>query len=276
MDWKDIASVDLPSGTQIGDLLGLVDQLEAQAKAVLSPHRSEGVPHVRALDPLVAEAHADLLEGRDRLRAAEAKRVASVPAGSDDDTVVANDHADDAWRSLQSLLEAGRTLVDSVRPGRAEAEALHQRLFGKGTGGVGFINYRARRQWDVAQKHVAILDEPGVVATIEALGGARYLKAVKKTHREFGVAFGFLQASELLPDAVTNTRAEQLALQAAVREYLVKVTSRVSKRDPASVALARFLLQPYSAMVEDLARTPRAVKKPVAPAPPAGGGQPTT
>ena len=59
------------------------------------------------------------------------------------------------------------------------------------------------------------------------------------------------------------------ALQAALREYLLKVSSRVSRRKPESAALARYLLAPYAAMADDLARRPRGAAKPAAPTNPA-------
>ncbi|TAK27633.1 MAG: hypothetical protein EPO40_16440 [Myxococcaceae bacterium] len=137
--------------------------------------------------------------------------------------------------------------------------------------GIRFINHRARRQWDAAQKLVAVLDEPDVIATVEALGGKRHLKALRKAHHEFGAGHGFSQAKELAPEVTTSTRAEQLALQAALRDYLVKVSTRVSRRKPESAALARFLLEPYAEMVDDLERSAcRTTKKAAAPADPAG------
>ena len=41
MDWKDIATVELPIGAQIGDLTGVVDQLEQQVKAALGPRATQ-------------------------------------------------------------------------------------------------------------------------------------------------------------------------------------------------------------------------------------------
>lgn len=268
MEWNQFASVDLPLGTQIGDLLGVVDQLEAQVKAVLSSKRSDAVPHVKELDPVVCEAHDDLLAARDALRSAEAKRPATAVAPDRTEAASSNERADDSWRSLENLLDAGRTLTDDVRPGRVEAEMLYRRLFDDD--GIRFINYRARRQWDAAQKLVAVLDEPDVIATVEALGGKRHLKALRKAHHEFGAGHGFSQAKELAPEVTTSTRAEQLALQAALRDYLVKVSTRVSRRKPESAALARFLLAPYAELVDDLERSSRrTTKKAAAPADPA-------
>lgn len=258
MDWKDVASVDLPYGAQVGDLLGVVDQLEMQVKAVLSPKGGAvDAPRVKCLAPVVDDALGAMLEARDALRAVEAKRPKrAAPSGDGAVTSAANAAADDAWRSLEKLLDAGRFLPDAARPGRDEADALYARLFD--AEGLRFINHRPRRQWDSAQRLVAVLREPEVSATVEALGGKRHLRALIEAHHEFGAAFGFSKATAVGPEEVTNTRAEQLALQAALREYVVKVAAQASPRIEGSVQLCRFLLAPYAEMAEDLARVQRA------------------
>lgn len=271
MDWKDVASVELPLGAQVGDLLGVVDQLEMQAKAALSPKGGAvDAPRVKALAPVVDDALAALLEARDALKAVEAKRATHAAPDVDADvTAAANAAADDGWRALEKLLDAGRALTDAERPGRDEAEALYARLFD--AEGLRFVNHRPRRQWDSAQRLVAVLAEPDVGCTIEALGGKRHLRALLKAHHEFGAAFGFLKATAVGPEGVTDTRAEQLALQAALREYVVKVAAQVSPRIAGSAELCRFLLAPYRELVEDLAKIPKSApaKKPQAPAKPA-------
>ena len=259
MDWKDIATVELPIGAQIGDLTGVVDQLEQQVKAALGPRATQPeAPHVKALAPPVEDAFEALLAARDALVAAERKRPA-VPSGAPGgrDTSAANTSADDAWRAFEKFLDAARSLDDDLVPGRAEAEPLHARLFA--TDGLRFINYRPRRQWDAAQRLVAILHEPAVGDTVDGLGGGRFLKAVARAHKEFGLAFGFSQAQPT-DQSVTSTRAEQLVLQGALRDYLLKVAAQVSARRPESGVLARFLLQPYASLVDDLARAPRPAK----------------
>lgn len=261
MDWKDVASVDLPNGVQVGDLLGVVDQLEMQVKAALSPKGGAvDAPRVKCLAPVVDDALGALIEARDALRAAEAKRAKHAPVADGAETAAANTAADDAWRALERLLAAGRALPDDERPGRDDAEALYARLFD--AEGLSFITHRPRRQWDVSQRLVAVLREPEASATVEALGGKRHLRALLKAHHDFGAAFGFSKATAVGPAEVTSTRAEQLALQAALREYLVKVAAQVSPRIEGSAELCRFLLAPYAEMAEDLARAPRPAKKP--------------
>ncbi len=261
MDWKDVASVDLPSGVQIGDLLGVVDQLEMQVKAALSPKASAvGAPRVKCLAPVVDDAFAALIEARDALKAAEAKRATHAPVADGAETAAANTAADDAWRAMERLLAAGRALPDDERPGRDDAEALYARLFD--AEGLSFITHRPRRQWDVSQRLVAVLREPEASATVEALGGKRHLRALLKAHQDFGAAFGFSKPTAVTPAEVTSTRAEQLTLQAALREYLVKVAAQVSPRIEGSAELCRFLLAPYAEMAEDLARAPKPAKKP--------------
>lgn len=271
MDWKDIASVELPTTAQTGDLIAVVDQLQQQVKAALSPKSADpAIPHVKALAPVVEDAFDTLIAARDTLREAEARRTpATATTAAKLDTPTANTAADDAWRAFEKFLDASRLLDDDFFPGRAEAEQIHGRLFA--SHGLRFINYRPRRQWDVAQQLVAILAEPDTAKTLDGLGAARFVQAVHASHKDFGAAFGFSRATPVAPDVVTSTRALQLELQGALRDYLVKVAAQVSPKRPETAALARFLLQPYTDMADDLARTPRAP----ATAKPAPAPQPT-
>lgn len=269
MDWSEVASVDLPQGTQSEDLLGVVDQLEAQVKAATATERPAGVPAIKALEATVEEALEALVDARDILRKLQAQRVASTPV-TDDDNNVANTNADDAWRSVERFLDGKRVLPDRAKPGRKEAARLYATLFEGDRDGLKFINTRPRRQWATATELLEELEKPAHVQLMKELGGERELKAVQRTHREFGVAFRFLKAQELAPDTVTDTRPAQAALQSALRNYLLKVTARVSKRDPQSAVVARYLLQPYTDMVEDVSKTSRG-RKTAASAPQATG-----
>jgi hypothetical protein len=266
MDWKDIATVELPAGAQISDLIAVAGQLQQQARAVVGPRASNpDAPHVRALAEPVQDALEALGETTEALIAAEKRRPAGGESPEKRDTAVANVNADDGWRALAGFLDAARSLPDEAVPGRAEAEALYQRVFGGA--GLRFINFRPRRQWETGQRLVAILVEPAVRETLDGLGATRFVKAALAQQREFGLAYGFSQAVAV-DTSVTNTRAEQYALQAALRDYVLKVSAQVSARRPESAELARYLLQPYSTLVDELARAPRVTEKtPVAPAP---------
>lgn len=157
-------------------------------------------------------------------------------------------------------------LEDDSTPGQSEAANLHARLFSP-PHGVAFTNYRPRRQWDHSLGLVAILKEPGTAETIDGLGGARFLQAVFAYHRDFGLAYGFSAATPVGPEAITNTPNEQLILQGALREYLVKVTGQVSPKRPETGVLAKFLLKPYADMADDLAGAPRPTAAKAQPAP---------
>lgn len=276
MDWKDIATVELPATAQTDDLLGVVDQLEQQVKAALAPKSADpAVPHVKSLATVVEDAFDDLVAARDALRAAEAKRTptnAAAPAG---DRPVANRTADLSWRALEAFLAASTLLEEAVAPDQSASASLHARLFSP-PHGTAFTNYRPRRQWEHALTLVAILKEPAVAETLEQLDGLRFLKAVLTYHRDFGIAYGFSAATPVGPDAVTSTRDEQLKLQGALREYLVKVTGQVSSKRPDTAVLAKFLLKPYADMVDDLASTPRATPAKVEPVPAKAEPKPTT
>jgi hypothetical protein len=268
MDWKDIATVELPATAQTGDLIGVVDQLEQQVKAALSTKVYDPpIPHIKSLAPVVDDAFDDLIAARNALTVAEAQRKPAVDAaGPQGDRAVANRTADSSWRALEKFLAAAMLLEDDTIPGHVEAGALHARLFGF-PGGLAFTNLRPRRQWDAAQRLVAILKEDTSVETVEGLNGGRFLKAVFAYHRDFGLAFGFSTATRVGTQAVTSTRVEQLALQGALREYLLKVTAQVSPKRPETAALAEFLLKPYADMVDDLDATPRAAPVKAEPQP---------
>jgi hypothetical protein len=263
MDWREVASVELPSGATAADLLTLAEQLEAQAKAVTSKKKHEGVPSRSSLAPVVEEALDDLVNAHRALRTVEAKKSTEHSVVSEH-AVDANDNADRSWRGLERCIDAARWLTDGTEPGREAAVALYERLFA--VDGLRFINMRPRRQWDAACKLVAILDEPDVKKTLDALALTRHAQCVRAAHRAFGEAYGFL-AAKAPSDSVTDTRAEQLALQHALRDYVLKVSAQVSKRDPSSGELANFLLAPFANLVTELSRDARAHRPKPSPAP---------
>jgi hypothetical protein len=107
------------------------------------------------------------------------------------------------------------------------------------------------------------------VATIEGLGGARHLAALKTAHHGFGLAYGFLKHTAVGAEEITDTRAEQLSAQAALREFIFKLSAQADEDEPDSIEMVRFILQPYSALVVDLARSSRKPAKPAAQPTPA-------
>jgi len=268
MEWTEFASVELPAGAQTADLIALAQQLQQQARAALSSRdRSDDIPHVRALAAPVEDALETLSARCEALIAAEQRRPTPGVSPERRDAAESNTNSDDGWRALAHFFDAASNLPDTRAPGRAEAEALRTRLFG--TYGLRFINHAPRRQWTTGEKLAAILGEPEVRETLTGLGAERFVKAALDAHRAFGLAYGFT-VPVTVEETVTSTRSEQLALQAAVREYVLKVSAQVIRKKPETGALARFLLQPYAQLVSDLGDAPRSPKKPAEPpSPPA-------
>jgi len=267
MEWTDIASVELPAGMQSGDVRGVIEQLEMQVKAVLGKGATDDIPRVKSLAPVVKRAFDRMVARRDELSAREAQRKPSPESASGERQDTANTTADDAWRAIEHALKGATYLTDGKAPGRAEASKLHAEVFGED--GLRFINYRPRRQWDASVKHLAAITTDEAVTVLNAIGAERHLAALRVAHEAFGKAFGFRAHTTAQDEAVTSTRAEQLAAQAALREYVFKVSAQADEEDPESVRLTRFLLAPYIELVEDLARAPRkAPKTPAAPTTP--------
>lgn len=263
MSWMDVASVELPAGMQTADTLSVIDQIEMQVKAVHSkpPKKGDdGVPRVEALAVVVRRAFDRLLTRRDALRLVESLRQPAAPTATPVEESAADTKLDDAWKGYERVVSAGTKLTDGVAPGAAEAAKLHTEVFG--SEGLKFTNIRPRRQWEASVARIELVNAPTAVATVEAIGGGRHLAALRTAHREFGLTFGFLKHTT--PDAVvvTDTRAEQLAAQAALRDFVFRVSGQADEEDPASVALARFLLKPYTDLVDELARSARRGAKP--------------
>lgn len=260
MDCMDYASVLLPAGMLGGDTRTLIDQFEMQVKAVLARERDEDVPHVKALVAVVRKAFERMLARRDAFVAREALRNAAVDMTSREDQEVANDNVDDAWRGIEHVLHGATFLTDGESPGREEATKLYHDVFGA-TKPLAFINFRPARQWDASLPRLEKLSTPEAEAILNAVGGERYLKALRRDHATFGRAYGLLAHTRPTDERVTDTRAEHLAAQAAVREYVFKVSAQIDDEDPESVRLARFLLAPYTRLVHDLERAPRKTAK---------------
>ena len=258
MKWTDVASVELPSGMQLADLLTVIDQIVVQVKAALakpSKKGDDGVPHVEALVPVVKRAFDRLVSRREVLRELESKRQPDEPAKTAEEEHTSDVTLDDAWKGVERVTDAGTKLTDGVSPGRVEAERLHAKVFGKA--GLKFTNLRPRRQWDASCERMAIVTAPDAVATLDAIGGARYLAALRKAHHEFGITFGFLKHTIPNEEAVTDTREEQLAAHHALRDFVLRVSANADEEDSESVAFARFVLKPYAELVDDLSRDAR-------------------
>lgn len=254
MKWQSLTTVSLPVELTVADLLGVVEQMEQQVNSLRTgTSAAHGVPQ-RAEFPRPVEASlVRLLAARDTLRALEARRAPAAPAGDPVVQGARNTTLDDAWRAMDAGLRGATFLTDAVTPGRDEATSLHAAVFG--SEGLHFVNLRPMRQWHASVRRLAVLEEAeGRDGLLTALALTRHFAALRAAHAAFGEAYGFLAAQHPGAAGVTDTRAAQGATEAALREFLFKVSAQADADEPGSEVWVGYVLAPYAELLADLAR----------------------
>lgn len=145
---------------------------------------------------------------------------------------------DAAWSSTHGFLTAWAKLP--YEPKAKLASELRQRLF---PDGLKFTQLRFATQWSESHTRLALIENEGLDAMFEALGGADFLEALRATHRVYGEALGITKAQDL-PSREPNLRESIARLADSLRLYVLQVTAMVRKSVPESAEIAQRLLAP--------------------------------
>jgi hypothetical protein len=145
------------------------------------------------------------------------------------------------WRetgALDALTPMQRTSLDEVFPSA-------------GDGAVARAN--ARRRWARGRDRLATMKARGLDEVFASLGAARVLTNIEMAHAQLAAELGVTEHTK--PSASTGEMGEALsALQATLREYVIKVHALADPATPGTDALIATLLAPF----EELRKTSRA------------------
>ncbi|WP_437485332.1 hypothetical protein WME75_00595 [Sorangium sp. So ce1014] len=285
---ESFSTMVLPPELVADDVIGLRDQVSARIAAVLRPKggkRREGDASLpKGVEPLAAlpphidrpwrrfDAAATELQGFRGVRAS-AQADQRHSATSEAERGAANTDSDDRWRAFEQWNAGVAGLSDDgEKPSPSEARWLYAQLF-PAPEGLRFITRRPRVQWAAMVQRMKTLEEKRAQAVIAGFGGTRHVRQLVAAHARFGEAYGFTAVVIANDGGPTDGRPQWTAARDALRSLIQKIESHADPEIPGSEALVAFLLAPYVAMVDDLARPRRRApaRKPEAvPAPPPG------
>lgn len=146
-------------------------------------------------------------------------------------------------RLLEAAWAAGYAWCNGWRrlPGQgainAKAERLYDLLYADSVAVVG----RRDRQWIESQERLALVEEHGLEATFNELGGQVILDTIRSVHECYGQNRGLMDAAGRPSPTVGECRGKLLD---AVRRHVIRVAAYVEPGDAESAALARSLLAP--------------------------------
>jgi len=185
----------------------------------------------KTLSGPVAEAMAEVKAAVDVLQTAALQR---MPNG-DPVARAADANLDGAWRTLHGLLGAWSNLSD--HPHADLAATLQEQLF---PDGLRFTRMPFRLEWAESENRLHMIDERGLAAQIEQLGGAVAVTQLRQAHAHYGEILAITAQNE----PMIRMRDAKNAVMKALRLYVVRVTASVRAQDPPSADLARELLGP--------------------------------
>jgi hypothetical protein len=235
--------IQLPS-LSAEDTVALATELATAAKAI-----------GRLPGPLV-ETLGDLKNAREGLLAEIQKR--SAASELDPKAARAADAVlDSAWSAFSTWLGAWGE-IDNTH--REAAQAAFARLF---PAGLAFLTRKYKAEWAESEARLQIIAREKIDVMVDALGGAPFLKALRRAHDAYGEALGITHAKPAASPSA-NVRDARDAALAAMRDYVAQVAATVRRRKPETEALATALLRPISAW-QPARRTPPSIPTPAPP-----------
>jgi hypothetical protein len=235
--------VKLPRLT-VSELLSLMHHIEAEAEPALAHWREAG----KALPDFLGKALSRLLLARREL-----ETVQPPPSrhGAEEQLVAhqGDRTMDEAWRAFETFLKAWCRLDDGQSPGQAEAQRLYDLIIGDG---MNFISLPFELEWLETRKRLDIIDRHGLTPTIEALGGARFLRHLRRAFEVYGIA---LQITSPQPSDASQLRSLWESAHHSVRHYFAKVVALEDPDDAEAQALVRKLLRPIVELQQAVATT---------------------
>lgn len=242
--------VKLPRFT-VPELITLMLQLEAEASRALQTWNQSG----RQVPEFVGKSLALITQTRKSLEEAQQKTVSP-------ETLVlqrrGDRQMDDAWKAFESFFKAWSLLDDSQTPGQAEAQRIYDMVIGDG---MSFITLPFELEWQETKKRIEIVEKQNLIPTIEALGGGRFWRQLKKAFSEYGQA---LKMDEPRPE-VPALRSLWENAYGAVRHYFAKVVALEDPEEPETQNLVRRLLKPIIEWQQKAATSSASIRLPTNP-----------
>ena len=162
--------------------------------------------------------------------------------GLDSGVAVAADREEDrAWGSFSDWVEAMTGMQPGAYPELDEMQTLKSTLFGEG---LRFLALSFREEWTQSETRLNIVADKGFEATINKLGGAPFLLALRNAHARYGDVLGI--TSPMKVEDSPEIKEKLAAVIDALRAYVVKVMAYADPEEPGSEALAETLLRPIT------------------------------
>jgi hypothetical protein len=192
----------------------------------------------RKLPDAVAESFADLASAHAALLAAASRRIPVSGAPDAERSRAADVALDATWSALYDVLSGWAKLPD--HPQAERAAGLLPQIFPEG---VRFVLFVYKLEWAESNTRLLLIKERRLEADLEALGCAPILRRLREAHKEYGDALGVTVPTAGVTEAISLRDALD-DFSGALREYVVRVTASVRRRDPKTSELARVLLAP--------------------------------
>lgn len=186
------------------------------------------------MTPTQVRAMARLVTARTTLEQSLTPSDADTQAAKQADSAL-----DEAWGAFHDWMRGWNRLSLLSAAEQERLQALYRSLFGDG---LRFLNFSYRSQWQASKARLDVLADELNRQLLSTLGGLPFGTQLLEAHRIYGEALGITKDSSA---SVTPEVREQFnTLQAALRDYVLKVQAAVEPDDAASQAHAQALLQP--------------------------------
>ncbi len=256
------------SRTYTADSLVALPRMSALSAARLIQELLGAAKAEKKLPAAIAVDQQDLDDAYTALHAELAKRITAE--GDMPPVVRAADLVEDnIFGAIHGLLSAWARLPVDKYPLAAEAARAKQTLF---PDGLSFITIRPEDEWQEAELRIHLIADKGFDALLIKLGGEPFLLELASAHKAYGEALGITT-----PKAQAESPALREAKGAAVevlRDYVLRVSAHVRKKDPTTGELAARLLAPLTnwrdrptQAASDIDAPTPVVTPPVAPTP---------
>ena len=249
--------------------LPILDALSAQALG------TQVLANARTLTDIPAPVTEMLVEVQvtlDALNRAAGTRLPVTPTVDPVRTKAADVVLDACWSGLYDWLNGWAKI-----PGRPEAQtaaSLRDQLFPRG---LKFLMLAFRREWAESNTRLLIIEERQLEPTIQALGGATILEALRAAHQEYGDAQG-ITAIAGVDVAATPIREALSDFMDALRGFVVQAAAMVRRNDTKTEELSQLLLAPIQSWESPAGRgrTPELPADAPIPGEPPAAGEATT
>lgn len=227
----------------MGRSFGIVDlvqlpPLDASSAQTLGTAVLAAAGQYKKLPAQVDEAVDGVSTTLDTLNSVVVRRLPATPIVDGQRAKTADVAIDAGWSSVFSWATGW-----SKMPGLPEAEVaagLIETLFPKG---LKFTQLPYKLEWAESNTRLLLIDERGLEADFEKLGGEKLLARLRALHAAYGDALGI---TDVLAEEtnVTTLRDALAAFIDALRVYVVRAASLLSPKDEKSTTMARALLAP--------------------------------